>query len=260
VPDSVLSAWGERVAEWFDLDAILALARAALPLAESPTTDRTVAEAVGCRIGLAFDEAFHFYYEDNIRRLESLGAEIVRFSPVRDSRLPDVDGLYFGGGYPEVHAKALSQNTPMLKDVAAFAATGGPVYAECGGLMYLSTGIRTQGGHLYRMAGLIPGEAVMCERLQALGYVEVETQERSVLGPAGLRFRGHQFRYSELRGASDDLDLVYTVRRRRSGEVLREGYRAGSILASYVHAHWASNPLVAEGFLQACTSHGKRAR
>ena len=260
VPDSLLSAWGERVAEWFDLETILALARTAQPLAESPTTDRTVVEGVDCRIGLAFDEAFHFYYEDNLRRLENLGAEIVRFSPVRDSRLPDVDGLYFGGGYPEVHAEALSQNTPMLKDVAAFAANGGPVYAECGGLMYLSTGIRTLGGHLYPMAGLIPGEAVMCERLQSMGYVEVETQERSVLGPAGLRFRGHQFRYSELRGASDDLDRVYTVRRRRSGEVLREGYRAGSILASYVHAHWASNPLVAEGFLQACTSHGKRAR
>jgi len=121
--------------------------------------------------------------------------------------------------------------------------------------MYLSSGIRTSDGRLHPMAGLIPGEAVMCDRLQALGYVEVETQERSLLGEAGLRFRGHQFRYSELRGVPEDVPRIYSVRRRRSGEVMREGYRKGNVLASYIHAHWASNPLVAEGFAQACRDH-----
>jgi len=257
VPDHVLAAWGERVIEWLDVDAILAVARAAPLLPEVPTPERIVGEGVRCRIGLAFDEAFHFYYDDNIRRLESLGAELVRFSPVRDSRLPDVDGLYFGGGYPEVHAEALSQNTSMLKDIAAFAAAQGPIYGECGGLMYLSSGIRTVDGKLHSMVGIVPGEAEMRDRLQALGYVEVETQDVTVLGPPGLRFRGHQFRYSDFRLQSD-AECVYTVRRRRGGEVLREGYRIGNTLASYVHAHWASNPLVAQGFVHACTVYARR--
>lgn len=257
VPDSVLAAWGDRVSEWCDVDAIVAVARAAPPLPEIPMMERIVGEGVQCRIGLAFDEAFHFYYDDNIRRLESLGAELVRFSPVRDSRLPDVDGLYFGGGYPEIHAEALSQNTSMLEDVAAFAAAQGPIYGECGGLMYLSSGIRTVDGKLHSMVALVPGEAVMRDRPQAIGYVEVETQDVTVLGPPGLRFRGHQFRYSDFRLQSD-AECVYTVRRRRGGEVLREGYRIGNTLASYVHAHWASNPLVAQGFVDACAAYANR--
>jgi len=259
VPDHVISSWGERVAEWLDIDAILAQARATLPLSERPTTERAVGDGVCCRIGLAFDEAFHFYYEDNLRRLEQLGAELVRFSPIRDSRLPDVDGLYFGGGYPEVYAEALSQNISMLKDVAAFASAGGPIYGECGGLMYLSSGIRTVDGRQHVMVGLIPGEAEMRDRLQALGYVEVETQDTTVLGPPGLRFRGHQFRYSDFHLRSD-VDCLYAVRRRRGGDVIREGYRVGNTLASYVHAHWASNPVVPQGFVRACISHARGAR
>jgi cobyrinic acid a,c-diamide synthase len=259
VPDNVLAAWGERVLEWCDVDAIVAVARAAPLLPEIPTTERTIVEGIQCRIGLAFDEAFHFYYEDNLRRLESLGAELVRFSPIRDSHLPDVDGLYFGGGYPEVYAEALSQNLSMRKDVTAFATARGPIYGECGGLMYLSRGIRTVDGTLHAMVGLVPGEAEMRDRLQALGYVEVETQDATMLGQPGLRFRGHQFRYSDFR-LQAEAECVYTVRRRRGGEVLREGYRIGNTLVSYVHAHWASNPLVAQGFVHACTAYARRTR
>ncbi len=256
VPDGTLAAWGERVAAWFDLDAITALAQGT-PIHTSVESLTVVNQK--CRIGLAFDDAFHFYYEDNLRRLESLGAKLVRFSPIHDGNLPDVDGLYFGGGYPEVHAEALSRNISMRKAVAAHASEGKPIYGECGGLMYLSNGIRTLDGRVHEMVGLIPGEAVMRDRLQALGYVEVETQEATLLGPAGLRFRGHQFRYSDFQLRSK-VDHLYTIRRRRNGEALREGYRVGNTLASYVHAHWASNPQVAQGFVQACHVHaGKMA-
>jgi cobyrinic acid a,c-diamide synthase len=102
------------------MEAIVALARTVPLLSVLPPVERGIGEGTRCRIGLAFDEAFHFYYEDNLRRLEQLGAELVRFSPLRDARLPDVDGLYFGGGYPELHAEALSQNRAMRQDVAAF--------------------------------------------------------------------------------------------------------------------------------------------
>ncbi|MGC4096512.1 MAG: cobyrinate a,c-diamide synthase [Nitrospira sp.] len=248
VPDSVLSAWGERVSAWFDLDALIGLAPCS---PEHATVEAPPAVESCCRIGLAFDDAFHFYYEDNLRRLECLGATLVRFSPIHDERLPDVDGLYFGGGYPEVHAEALSRNISMRKAVAAFAAAGKPIYGECGGLMYLSNSIRTLDGRQHDMVGVIPGEAVMRDRLQALGYVEVETRDTTLLGPSGLRFRGHQFRYSDFHLRSE-VDQLYTIRRRLNGEALCEGYRVGNTLASYVHAHWASNPQVAQGFVHAC--------
>ncbi len=259
VPEDVFVAWGNRVNEWCDVAKILALARTAPTLPAIPAMERVAAEGTGCRIGLAFDEAFHFYYDDNLRRLESLGAELVRFSPIHDAHLPDVDGLYFGGGYPEVYAVDLSRNLSMRQDVASFAEAQGPIYGECGGLMYLSNGIRTLDGARHDMVGLIPGEAEMKERLQALGYVEVETQDETMLGPKGLRFRGHQFRYSDLRLPAE-VECCYNVRRRRGGESFQEGYRKGNTLASYVHAHWASNPLLAQGFVQTCAAYARRER
>lgn len=259
VSDDVFVAWGDRVSEWCDIDAIMALAQAAPPLPEVQAVERIVTEGARCRIGLAFDEAFHFYYDDNLRRLEGLGAELVRFSPIHDAHVPDVDGLYFGGGYPEVHAEGLSRNQSMRKDVASFAEMQGPIYGECGGLMYLSSGIRTLDRTLYPMVGLIPGEAEMKDRLQALGYVEVDTKSETMLGPSGLKFRGHQFRYSDFHLPAE-VECTYNVRRRRGGEVFQEGYRQGNTLVSYVHAHWASNPLLAQGFVQACSVHARRAR
>jgi cobyrinic acid a,c-diamide synthase len=253
LPDAVLSAWGERAEAWLDLDGILRLARSAGAL---PVVDfaHPSAQPARCRIGVAYDAAFHFYYEDNLRRLASLGAEIVRFSPIHAEHVPDVDGLYFGGGYPELHAEALSRNRGVLDGVAALAHRGAPIYGECGGLMYLCEGIHTLDGRRYPMAALLPGEAWMCERLQALGYVEVETTDDSFLGPAGAGFRGHQFRYSELRGASDGAACVYALRRPLASDSLREGYRQGSVLGSYVHAHWASNPAIAGHFVGACAA------
>jgi cobyrinic acid a,c-diamide synthase len=250
VPDARLEAWGRLVEEWWSVEGLLALARAAPPLAP-PAPAPAPAAAPRCRLGVAFDEAFHFYYEHNLATLTALGAALVRFSPLHDADLPDVDGLYLGGGYPEVHAAALAANAPMKAAIAAFAGRGRPLYAECGGLMYLVQRLRTLDGASHAMVGLLPGEAVLSPRLEALGYVEVETQAPTILGPAGLRFRGHQFRYSRLEGAATT-GLAYSVRRRRGGEAFREGHAAGSVLGSYVHAHWASNRLVAEHFVESC--------
>jgi cobyrinic acid a,c-diamide synthase len=257
VPAALLDRWAALAEEWIGLDAVLDLARSAGPLVSPAAPPVSAgASAIGtqaCRIGIAWDDAFHFYYEENLRLLEALGATLVRFSPVSDARLPDVDGLYLGGGYPEVHAAALARNETMRSAVADFARRGGPVYAECGGLMYLSRAIRTLDGTSHPMVGLVDGEAVLRDRLQAIGYVEVETQERTLLGGAGLRFRGHQFRYSELVGGRP-LSGAYSLRRRRGGDVEREGYGGSNVLASYVHAHWASNPLVAQGFVASCAA------
>jgi cobyrinic acid a,c-diamide synthase len=258
LPDETLTGWARAAEAWLDLDALVALARSAPPL-EAAGAAPDAPRARRCRIGLAFDEAFHFYYEDNLARLEALGAELVRFSPVRDGRLPEVDGLYLGGGYPEEHAAALAANAPMRAAVRELARAGGPIYAECGGLMYLSRALRTRDGREHEMVGLVPGVAVMRERLAALGYVEVETRAATPLGPAGLRLRGHQFRYSDLVDVPPELPRAYALRRRRGGEGALEGYAPGAaVLASYVHVHWASSPAAAEGFVAACEAWSSR--
>lgn len=252
VPQRLFDVWGNLAAEWLDLEAILAIARRAPALEVEGAGGSHADRRPSCRIGLAWDDAFHFYYEDNLRRLEELGAELVRFSPSRDAILPEADGLYFGGGYPEVLARELSSNHHMLDAVRHFAKSGRPIYAECGGLMYLAEAIRTLDGTSWPMAGLIPGVAAMSTRLQALGYVEVETRAPSILGPAGTRFRGHQFRYSILENdGREGLPRLYAVRPKWGGE-FEEGYARENLVASYVHAHWASNPSIAESLVRAC--------
>ncbi|MDB5108423.1 MAG: cobB [Candidatus Binatus sp.] len=255
VPQGLIDAWGQLAGEWLDLDTLLAIARSAPPI-EVPREHRVSSTRLRCRIGIARDDAFHFYYEDNLNRLRALGAELIDFSPCRDRSLPDVDGLYFGGGYPEAMAHDLSSNSSMLEAIRNHARRGGVIYGECGGLMYLSQAIKTLDGKGWPMAALLPGIAVMSDRLQAIGYVEIETSADSILGSAGTRFRGHQFRYSILEVSREDsqegVDLIYRVKPRWGGAPFAEGYRAGNLLASYVHAHWASNPDVAENLVRAC--------
>lgn len=255
LPTSLLDHWGELATAWCLLDALIEVARSAPPITLDAVDEPRASPC--CRIGLARDEAFHFYYADNLRRLEALGAEIVPFSPLHDGGLPEVDGLYLGGGYPEVHGAGLSGNRPMRDAIARFARRGGPIYAECGGLMYLTEAIVTVDGARHAMVGLLPTEARMCRSLQALGYVEVETQAKSILGAAGTRFRGHQFRYSELSPApsSEIVEHVYSLRRRRGDDTVREGYRVQNVVASYVHAHWASNPRIASEVVASCVRH-----
>jgi cobyrinic acid a,c-diamide synthase len=257
VPQRLIDGWSRLAAEWLDLDAIVEIGRSAPAREVDRASDLIKIDSSSrprCRIGVAYDEAFHFYYEDNLNRLRSLGAEIVNFSPIQGRELPEVDGLYFGGGYPEAFARELSSNAGMLAVVRRFAVSGGLIYAECGGLMYLTDAIRTLDGARWPMAAIIPGVAVMCERLQAIGYVEVETRADSILGPGQTRFRGHQFRHSTLEGADsgDRIDRVYNVAPRWGGAPFAEGYRVGNVLASYVHAHWASNPAVADALIDAC--------
>lgn len=261
LPPDTVEAWAALAEEWLDVEALLALARSAPPI-ERPEPalgapgGAATAGAAGprCRLGVALDEAFHFYYADNLARLEALGAELVRFSPLHDAALPPVDGLYLGGGYPEEHAAGLSANEGMRGAIRALAAAGRPIYAECGGLMYLASAIRTRDGQEHAMVGLVPGVAVVRDRLQAIGYAEVTTRAPSILGPAGLTFRGHQFRYSEL-AVPPSVPRVYAVTGRR-GAPLDEGYAVGRVLASYVHAHWASCPAAAEGLVAACARRG----
>ncbi len=247
------SAWGALLEEWGAVDSLLAVARSAPPLelAASPS----LPGATKCRIAVARDAAFHFYYDDNLARLQSLGAELRFFSPLGDASLPPADAVYLGGGYPELHANALAANRSMRASLAAF---GGPIYAECGGLMYLCRALRTLDGVTHEMVGLVDATAVMTPSLQALGYVEVETTAPTLLGAAGVRFRGHQFRHCTL--DKDPPSGAYRVRRFSDGAEHVEAWGGGRVLGSWVHAHWASSPAAAEGFVRAATKQATTER
>ncbi len=178
------------------------------------------------RIGLAHDLAFSFYYPANLERLEAAGAELVFFSPTADPALPPaLDGLYLGGGYPELHAAALAANRSMIESVRDFAAAGRPIYAECGGLLYLADRLVDAAGTPHAMVGALPGAvAAMSAGLVDFGYVEVETIRPTPLGPAGSRLRGHRFHCSRLVSAPAGAERAYRLRRPDGAPWGEEGF------------------------------------
>ena len=237
----------------FKVDAIL---RLDFPLETTRRSATVKEEATPLRVGVARDDAFSFYYEDNLDLLREQGAEIVSFSPIADKALPsDLDALYFGGGYPELYARELSANTPMLDQIRAFARSGGHIYAECGGLLYLSHQLSTVDGSVYPMLGILPLKMEMTNKLVDFGYVTVTFTQDCLLGPRGTTIRGHSFHYSRI--CSDcEVATSYQVDFSLSGKQQREGFTRGHVLASYVHLHFGANPTVAQHFAR--TIQGQR--
>jgi cobyrinic acid a,c-diamide synthase len=173
-----------------DLDRLLELA---VPV-RVPTQDAAAGapRAPRVRIGVAHDAAFCFYYRDNLALLMAAGAELVYWSPLTDGALPVVDGLYLGGGYPELHAPALAANKAVRNAVRGFADEGRPIYAECGGLMYLAEALEDVDGTTHPMVGLLPATVRMRPRRLSLSYTEVTLRADSPLGPSGTVARGHE--------------------------------------------------------------------
>ncbi len=214
------------------------------------------AGAPGCactiRIAIARDEASCFYYEDNLDLLRSAGAEIDFFSPLRDGSLPpDVTGIYLGGGYPELYAAQLSANQAIRREIRENHRAGMPIYAECGGLMYLTEGITSEAGEDCPMVGLLPGRTRLSRRL-TMGYRTVMAEQDTLLLLRGEEARGHEFHYSEWMMPPDDLPSAYRIARRQGTDVRSEGYAFGNLLASYVHLHFDARPGMAERFVAAC--------
>lgn len=205
------------------------------------------------RIGVAYDKPFCFYYEDNLEMLKNACAEIVQFSPLADSSLPDrIEAIYLGGGYPELYAEKLSKNKSMLKAIRDWCEGGMPLYAECGGLMYLSQGIYDTNNDFFEMCGVFPFEtSVKLNRRAFLGYREITLKKDCLLGYKGDILRGHEFHYSEIRdkGKISDTLRAYSVWDNRNEQLEDEGYLYKNTLASYVHLHFGSNPLTANNFV-----------
>ncbi len=199
-------------------------------------------------IAVAQDAAFCFMYEDNLRLLKEAGAELIFFSPLRDTALPaSVHGVYLPGGYPELYAEALHSNVSMKASIQAAIAADMPVYAECGGFVYLTQGIDDSADFV----GLFPVRCRMLPRRKALGYRQVELTQNCIIGAKGAVVRGHEFHYSEIGIMPQEVRRCYEVSRR--GEVLgMEGFQIRNCLASYIHLHFGSNPEIAEAFVGAC--------
>ncbi len=205
-------------------------------------------DPVPVRIGIARDAAFSFYYEDNLDLLRDENAELVEFSPIGDTQLPaGLDALYFGGGYPELHVAALSANRGMIEGIRRFSNSDRPVYAECGGMMYLARTI-TCDGSSHAMTGLLPLDIEMSPKLVKLGYVAANFTSPCALGPAGTDAIGHSFHYSRIR-ADEAAQTAYALRYLRSGKCEPEGYISSNVLGSYVHLHFRSNRQLAPNFV-----------
>jgi cobyrinic acid a,c-diamide synthase len=220
---------------------------------EAPPVLRQTRKRV--RIGLARDQAFSFYYEDNLDLLQEQGAALVPFSPIRDRCLPpDLDALYLAGGYPELHAAQISENAPMLSAIREFVASGRPVYAECGGMIFLSQQLTSRDGTTYPLAGILPFEIEMTGRLIDFGYVNVELTNDCLLGKTGTVLRGHSFHYSRI---SNEFQVAtnYQLQYSLSGRMESEGYRVGNTLASYVHLHFRAEPAIARSFVEAAIAN-----
>lgn len=259
-PGGIMDALADAVEAHVDVDALLRTANYAPPLVvPGPVCFPPMPVVQTVTIGVARDEAFSFYYQDGLDLLESRGARLVPFSPVHDRSLPAVDGLYLGGGFPEVHAAALSENTRMRGAVNDAAASGVPVYAECGGMMYLARQLVDQAGREYDMAGVLPVITSMQQRLAALGYVTLRATADTLLLRRGETVRGHEFHFSTVT-MSEPVEFGFASDGGRGIDEGRDGICTPTLLASYTHLHFASHPAMAERFVEACKNykHGIR--
>ncbi len=240
------------VARHVDLDAIVRLARQAPPVVvpgQSAFPAMTPPPTVS--IGIARDPAFSFYYQDSLDLLSSRGATLVPFSPMADERLPAVDGLYLGGGYPELYAADLAANAAMRTQLRAALADGLPVYAECGGMMYLARELVDAQGRAHAMVGALPIAVAAQTVLAAIGYVTLEAATDSLLLREGEVVRGHEFHTSTV-VAEEPLRFAFRVAEGRGIVDGLDGVTGPSLLASYTHLHFASKPVMAERFVDAC--------
>ena len=226
-----------------DLDALLAIAAKPAPLPAAGTTPQAPARQ-DVRIAVARDSAFGFYYADDLEAFERGGAKLCFFDALSDARLPDADGLFIGGGFPETQAAQLEANTSLRADIAQKIRAGLPAYAECGGMMYLARSIRW-GDASYEMAGVIPADAVMHEKPQGRGLAVLE-ETADVLWPAAAgRIPAHEFHYASLENLGPGLRFAYKVARGTGIGAGRDGIVLGNLLASFCHLRaTAANPWV----------------
>ncbi|TME80122.1 MAG: cobyrinate a,c-diamide synthase [Chloroflexi bacterium] len=256
--DRMIGVLSETIERDVDLDLLLRIANKAelVPLVPKkvfqgkPDAGRTV------RLAVAYDDAFNFYYPENLELLEEHGAKVVPFSPLEDDHLPqDAAGIYLGGGFPEIFVEPLAKNRSMAESIQRAYRSGIPIYAECGGLMYLGRSLRTDSGAIERMAGVIPVDVEMDGEIHRFGYRQLLTLEDSILSSRGQFYRGHEFHWSRITGHNGDLKPAYQMQNAEGDVIGYEGFVAPNLLASYVHLHFGQNPVLVDKFVQHCREY-----
>ena len=240
-----LSALAEAAERYIDLDRLLSLGKD--PNLQTRINRLPLEGKAKCHIALAQDEAFCFTYADNLDALREAGAELRFFSPVHDTELPEADGLYLPGGYPEVHARALSENEAMRRSIAEAIALGLPTVAECGSFLYLQQSLEDTQGRRFPMCGVLPGQGFRTARLQRFGYLSLGAAADSLLFRAGETIPAHEFHYWDSTENGDDLDAA-----KADGRTWRCGYASQSLYAAFPHLHFGGAAPLAERFVKAC--------
>ena len=241
---------GEMISQTVELGAVMSIAENAPEMDEDKEVIYTAYHPKKTiKIGVARDEAFCFYYKENLRLLEKMGCELIPFSPIRDEKLPEgIRGLLLGGGYPEEYAKELAENQSMRESVKAWILEGSPCLAECGGFLYLHEQMQGSDGIRYPMAGVIAAEAVRKERLVRFGYVQIEAEINGNYLKKGEQIRGHEFHYWDSSDNGRDCLAVKPDGTRKWNCIhMRE-----NLFAGYPHLYYCSNPVIAERFVDAC--------
>ncbi|MGL5506978.1 MAG: cobyrinate a,c-diamide synthase [Paraclostridium sp.] len=230
---------GEDIEKYINIDRILEIADSeviytSFNLSQLPRFE-------GKKIAIAYDKAFNFYYKENIELLELMGLEIVKFSPLNDSKLPDVDCVYIGGGFPEIFAKELDANKNMRKSIKEAHEKNIPIYAECGGLMYLGEQLIDSEGNTFNMVGIFNGYSEMTNSLRRFGYCDGIAKLDTILSRKNDVIQGHEFHHSVFK---TDEPCAYKMQKTREGKIVEEwegGYSKGNTLATYLHTHFYNN-------------------
>jgi len=244
--------------QYLDLDQFLEIARDTDDLESEEKEDTPESLGVKTRVGLACDEAFNFYYRDNIELLEANGAEVVPFSPIHDSSLPsNLHGMFLGGGFPEAYAKQLEENQLMRGSIKKAIEDEMPVYAECGGLMYLVQSTQDLEACPHRMIGILSGKAIMTRKLESLNYSVAHVIRKNILSDVGFTLRGHEFHYSKIEDVPADAKFAYEMEKGRGISGQYDGWLQHNLLASYLHIHFAYDLHIAKNFVDACERYGQ---
>jgi cobyrinic acid a,c-diamide synthase len=208
------------------------------------------------KIGIAYDNVFNFYYRDNIELLEANGAQVIPFSPLHDSSPPEnLNGIYLGGGFPEVLADQLEQNQSMRRAIRKAVDDEMPIYAECGGLIYLTESITDLMGCTHPMVGVLKGKTVMKKRLESLNYTLARVIHGNLLSNVGSTIHGHEFHYSKIENVPSDTKFAYEMEIGKGISDKRDGWIQNNLLASYMHVHFGYDPQTVQNFISSCEEY-----
>ena len=244
---------GETIAEQVDVKRLYEIAQKAPSLKEIENTVRSAPYSL--RIAVAKDEAFSFYYPESLAVLERMGAQIIFFSPLQDKEIPPADGLIIGGGFPEMFVDQLIANSSMQQSLIQAAKQGLPIYAECGGFMYLTKEIIDFTGKSFAMLGLIPASCKMNDTLQTVGYIEAKALQDTMICEKNSILQGHEFHFSSMvlpENKIVDFPWAFEFTKTRNNMTYKSGYAKDNITGSYLHIHFAGNTKAAACFIKKC--------